>query len=97
MESSGTGRVVHVFWHEGMLQHDAGWGVFDSGMDPGFLDVLDKHPENGDRVKNMLSILRRGPIAPHLLWHPGRPALIPELLTFHSPGIHSFVSTSNCC
>uniref|UniRef100_A0A7N0U6X0 Histone deacetylase domain-containing protein n=1 Tax=Kalanchoe fedtschenkoi TaxID=63787 RepID=A0A7N0U6X0_KALFE len=80
-----TERIVHVFWHEGMLQHDAGHGVFDSGMDPGFLDVLDKHPENGDRLKNMVSILKRGPIAPHLLWHTGRPALLPELLTFHSP------------
>ncbi|CAM8913443.1 unnamed protein product [Rhodiola kirilowii] len=77
--------VLHVFWHEGMLKHDTGLGVFDSGMDPGFLDVLDKHPENADRVKNMVSILKRGPIAPHLVWHLGRPALLPELLSFHSP------------
>lgn len=83
--SMASGSGVHVFWHEGMLQHDSGFGVFDSGTDPGFLDVLEKHPENADRVKNMVSILKRGPISPHILWHPGRQALLPELLSFHSP------------
>ncbi|KAK9280635.1 hypothetical protein L1049_014331 [Liquidambar formosana] len=82
--SPPTNRV-DVFWHEGMLKHDTGNGVFDSGMDPGFLDVLEKHPENSDRVKNMLSILKRGPISPCISWHLGRPALIPELLSFHTP------------
>lgn len=77
---------VAVFWEEGMLRHDAGKGVFDTGIDPGFLDVLEDHPENSDRLRNMLSVLRRGPISPLLTWHSGRPALLPELLTFHSPG-----------
>uniref|UniRef100_A0A5B6YMK1 Putative histone deacetylase 8 n=1 Tax=Davidia involucrata TaxID=16924 RepID=A0A5B6YMK1_DAVIN len=81
---SPTDRI-HVFWHEGMLHHDTGTGVFDTGMDPGFLDVLEKHPENSDRVKNMVSILKRGPISPFISWHLGRPALISELLTFHTP------------
>jgi acetoin utilization deacetylase AcuC-like enzyme len=58
--------------------------VFDSGRDPGFLDVLDQHPENADRVRNMVSILRRGPIAPFLSWHSGHPAHASELLSFHS-------------
>lgn len=74
-----------VFWHEGMLAHDAGTGVFDTGFDPGFLEVLDKHPENSDRVRNMASILRKGPIAPYIAWHTGRKAEISELLTFHTP------------
>jgi hypothetical protein len=77
---------IDAFWHEGMLTHDSGSGVFDSGMDPGFLDVLEKHPENADRVKNMLSILKRGPISPYISWHCGRPARIPELLSFHTQG-----------
>uniref|UniRef100_A0A803PXQ3 Histone deacetylase domain-containing protein n=1 Tax=Cannabis sativa TaxID=3483 RepID=A0A803PXQ3_CANSA len=80
---SGSGNL-HVFWHEGMLAHDTGNGVFDSGIDPGFLDVLEKHPENSERVKNMLSILRRGPISPYITWHSGKPALTSELLSFHS-------------
>ncbi|MQL84726.1 hypothetical protein Taro_017238 [Colocasia esculenta] len=76
--------VIHVFWDEGMLDHDAGIGVFDTGFDPGFLDVLEKHPENSDRVRNMVSILRRGPIAPYISWKPGRPAHTSELLSFHT-------------
>ncbi|CAL4908432.1 unnamed protein product [Urochloa decumbens] len=80
----GPGDDLAVFWHEGMLAHDAGRGVFDSGRDPGFLDVLDQHPENADRVRNMVSILRRGPVAPFLSWHSGRPAYASELLSFHS-------------
>ncbi|XP_043721924.1 histone deacetylase 8-like [Telopea speciosissima] len=81
---SSSSHRIEVFWHEGMLNHDAGTGVFDSAMDPGFLDVLEKHPENSDRVKNMVSILKKGPISPYISWHTGRPAQIPELLSFHT-------------
>ncbi|KAH0470649.1 hypothetical protein IEQ34_000372 [Dendrobium chrysotoxum] len=77
-------ELLHVFWHEGMLSHDAGTGIFDTGQDPGFLEVLEKHPENADRVKNMVSILRKGPISPYISWHSGRPAQISELLSFHT-------------
>lgn len=80
------GEVIDVFWHEGMLKHDTGKGIFDTGMDPGFLDVLDNHPENSDRIRNMVSILRKGPISPFVSWHSGRPALVSELLSFHSQG-----------
>ncbi|KAF5744912.1 histone deacetylase 8-like isoform X1 [Tripterygium wilfordii] len=76
---------ISVFWHEGMLNHDAGSGVFDTGHDPGFLDVLEKHPENSDRIRNMVSILRRGPLSSHISWHSGRLALISELHSFHTP------------
>ncbi|XP_073040494.1 histone deacetylase 8 [Primulina eburnea] len=82
--SAGRQNVINVFWHEGMLRHETGGGVFDSGEDPGFLDVLEKHPENADRVRNMVSILKRGPISPFISWHKGRPALISELLSFHT-------------
>ncbi|XP_028776307.1 histone deacetylase 8-like [Neltuma alba] len=76
---------IDVFWHEGMLKHDTGNGVFDSGMDPGFLEVLEKHPENSDRIRNMVSILKRGPISPFISWHLGSPARLPQLLSFHTP------------
>ncbi|XAR59633.1 Histone deacetylase [Bertholletia excelsa] len=85
MASSSATEGLHVFWHEGMLKHDTGTGVFDSGMDPGFLDVLEKHPENADRVRNMLSILKRGPLSPFISWHTGRTALVSELFSFHTP------------
>ncbi|XP_078434751.1 histone deacetylase 8 [Wolffia australiana] len=76
---------IHVFWDARMLDHAPSDGVFDSGFNPGFLDVLDRHPENPDRVINMVSILRRGPIAPYISWHPGRSAHPRELLSFHTP------------
>ncbi|KAL2331888.1 hypothetical protein Fmac_019469 [Flemingia macrophylla] len=80
----GDANGVEVFWHEGMLKHDTGNGVFDTGMDPGFLDVLDKHPENSDRIRNIVSILKRGPISSYVSWNLGRLALIPQLLSFHT-------------
>jgi hypothetical protein len=86
LSPSQPAELLHVFWHEGMLDHDTGFGVFDTGFDPGFLEVLDKHPENADRVRNMVSILRKGPISRWLTWHSGRPANVGELLTFHSRG-----------
>ncbi|KAL8092677.1 hypothetical protein AgCh_034796 [Apium graveolens] len=58
-------------------------------MDPGLLDVLDKPPENADRVKNMLSILKKGPLSPFLSWHSGRSALISQLYSFHTPCVRS--------
>lgn len=89
-----SAECINVFWDDGMLSHEMGKGVFDTGMDPGFLDVLEKHPENSDRVKNILSILRRGPISSYISWHSGRPALISELLSFHTPGqVLSFPSS----
>lgn len=87
MDSSKSedANILHVFWHEGMLNHDLGTGVFDTLEDPGFLEVLEKHPENADRVRNMLSILRKGPIAPYIQWHTGRAAYLSELYSFHRP------------
>ncbi|KAL3634003.1 Histone deacetylase 8 [Castilleja foliolosa] len=82
--ASENDHRIDVFWHDGMLKHETGRGVFDTGLDPGFLDVLDKHPENSDRVRNMVSILKRGPISPFVFWHQGRPAFISELLSFHT-------------
>ncbi|GAB2233962.1 hypothetical protein Droror1_Dr00003192 [Drosera rotundifolia] len=78
------GDRIHVFWEEGMLRHETGNGVFDTGIDPGFLDVLEKHPENADRVRNMVSILRRGPIGRFVTWHRGQAAKVNELTRFHS-------------
>lgn len=90
-QSDASTDRIHVFWDAGMLSHDPGKGVFDTGMDPGFLDVLDSHPENSDRVRNLLSILKRGPISPFISWHSGRPALTSELLSFHTPGLASLL------
>lgn len=97
MASASSNKMIDVFWHEGMLNHETGKGVFDSGIDPGFLDVLEKHPENSDRIKNMVSILQKGPISPYISWQHGRPAQVNELLSFHAPGnsFILFIQTSN--
>ncbi|KAK9734647.1 hypothetical protein RND81_04G154500 [Saponaria officinalis] len=76
---------IHVFWEDRMLKYIPSWGVFDDSFDPGFLDVLEPHPENPYRVSNMVSILKRGPISPYIKWHSGAFASTSELLSFHSP------------
>jgi len=85
------GAKIDVFWDEGMLKHDTGIGVFDTGMKVGFLEVLEKHPENADRVRNMVSILKKGPLSPYISWNSGRSALVSELLSFHTPGTFFFL------
>ncbi|KAF9598939.1 hypothetical protein IFM89_033137 [Coptis chinensis] len=82
--SLSSAARINVFWDEGMLKHYTGTGVFDTLTDPGFLQVLEKHPENSDRVKNMVSILKKGPISQYITWCPGRVAGVSELLSFHT-------------
>lgn len=82
---SGPPGLLHVFWDERMLTHDPGCGVFDLVGDPGFLDVLEPHPENAARLRNMVSVLRRGPLAPRVAWRAGRRAAPEELYSFHTP------------
>ncbi|TYG87975.1 hypothetical protein ES288_A13G257900v1 [Gossypium darwinii] len=84
MSAPSTSCRINVFWHDGMLNHDTGKGVFDTGMNPGFLEVLEKHPENSDRIRNIVSILSKGPISSYISWHSGSPATIHQLLSFHS-------------
>uniref|UniRef100_A0A7I4AKU4 Histone deacetylase domain-containing protein n=1 Tax=Physcomitrium patens TaxID=3218 RepID=A0A7I4AKU4_PHYPA len=84
-DNSPDMNQVHVFFHEDMLKHNNGYGVFDTFEDPGFLDVLEPHPENADRIRNIRSILQRGPIAPFITWHEGRPCEIESLERFHTP------------
>uniref|UniRef100_A0A251TKK9 Putative histone deacetylase n=1 Tax=Helianthus annuus TaxID=4232 RepID=A0A251TKK9_HELAN len=81
-----TSGHINVFWDDGMLDHYTGEGVFDSGIKPGFLEVLKKHLENSDRDQNMLSILKRGPISPFLSWLSSSAATVTEILSFHTQG-----------
>ena len=92
MATTGSDHI-NVFWEDGMLDHDTGKGVFDSGIDPGFLDVLEKHPENPDRIRNMFSILKRGPISSFISWHSSMPAQISQLLSFHTQVITALTTT----
>ncbi len=75
---------LYVFWHSDVLLHETGSGVFETARSP-LMTVEEKHPEGPDRIRNMLSVLKRGPLAPYLNWHWGRHALYEELLAFHTP------------
>ena len=73
-----------VFWHPAVLEHDTGIGLWEV---PGseLLDVQELHPENAERIRNMASVLRLGPIAPRLDWNDGRIADPAELESVHHP------------
>lgn len=75
--------LLDVFWHEDVLTHDTGAGVFEAPPSE-LLDLQTPHPEGPDRIVNMRSILLRGPVAPYLAWHQGRHAEAEELLRFHT-------------
>ena len=76
--------MIDVFWHPAVLDHDTGRGIFEGGPSD-LLDVPELHPENAERVRNMLSVLRRGPLADRLRWHDGRLATEDELAAVHDP------------
>lgn len=82
--------MIDVFWHPAVLGHDTGSGVFEGGPSD-LLDVPELHPENAERVRNMVSVLRRGPIATRLRWHEGRAATEQELAAVHDPAYISVI------
>ncbi len=75
---------MRVYWNEDGLAHDTGAGVFDQGPSP-LIAAPELHPENAERIRNIRSLLERGPIAPHLEWHTGRHATAAELELVHDP------------
>jgi acetoin utilization deacetylase AcuC-like enzyme len=74
--------MIDVFWHDDVLAHDTGRGLFDAPSD-GLLAVDELHPENAERVRNMRSVLQRGPCRSQLRWRAGRHATIDELASLH--------------
>ena len=62
-----------------------GSGMFDQPPTP-LIEAPELHPENPERIRNIRSALRNGPIAPHLEWHDGRHATMAELELVHDPG-----------
>ncbi len=74
---------LHVFWHTDVLLHDTGRGVFE-GRPSDLLAIQEKHPEGPNRIVNMLSILKRGPLAKSITWRHGRHCSEKELELVHS-------------
>ena len=50
---------VDAFWHDDVLRHDTGAGVFDAEPQD-WLEVPETHAENAERVRNMRGILHGG-------------------------------------
>jgi acetoin utilization deacetylase AcuC-like enzyme len=74
---------MNVFWHDDVLGHDTGSGVFEAPPS----DILAQqmlHPESAPRLINMRAALQRGPVSGALAWHEGRHATEEELLRFHT-------------
>ena len=75
--------LIDVFWHDDVLRHDTGYGVFEAPPSE-LLDTQTQHPESSPRLINMRAILRNGPVAGSVIWHTGRHATQHELLRFHT-------------
>lgn len=77
-------KKLAVFHDAAVLEHDTGYGFFEAEPSS-YLDVPEAHPENAARLRNILSVLRRGPIAGDLDWFDGPPATRADLERFHEP------------
>lgn len=74
-----------VFFDACIFEHDTGSGFFEASASP-YLPVIETHPENSERLRNMHAVLRDGPIADALDWYPAEPADRAALTRFHSAG-----------
>ncbi len=74
--------MIDLFWHEDALRHDTGSGLFEQPPSP-LLDEQELHPENAVRIRNMKSILERGPLSAHIRRRDGRHADPAELQLVH--------------
>jgi acetoin utilization deacetylase AcuC-like enzyme len=72
-----------VFFDPCIFDHDTGRGLFESSPSP-YLSVIETHPENAERVRNMYDVLKQGPIAGALDWHRADAASRADLERFHS-------------
>lgn len=72
-----------VYFDSCVFQHDTGEGFFEASASP-YLPVIEAHPENGDRLRNMHGVLQNGPIAEALDWYQGEAACRADLQGFHT-------------
>jgi acetoin utilization deacetylase AcuC-like enzyme len=72
-----------VFFDPCIFEHDTGKGFFEAQASP-YMPVMEKHPENSERVRNMYGVLKDGPIAEALDWYAGETAERSDLERFHS-------------
>jgi acetoin utilization deacetylase AcuC-like enzyme len=73
---------LDVFWHPAVLEHDTGYGLWEA-RSSNLLEIEELHPENAERIRNMRSVLERGPIGRRIRWRDGRLAEPAELESVH--------------
>ncbi|MDH3534550.1 MAG: hypothetical protein OER87_02235 [Gammaproteobacteria bacterium] len=73
-----------VYFDPSIFDHDTGQGFFEASASP-YLPVIETHPENAERVRNMHAVLRDGPIAGALDWFGADAATRADLERFHAP------------
>jgi acetoin utilization deacetylase AcuC-like enzyme len=79
---ASTNAGLTVFFDERTLAHDTGTGMWEASPSD-LLCEQELHPENSIRIRNMKSVLERGPVASEILWSGGRLAEVSELLAVH--------------
>ena len=62
-----------VFFDHCVFGHDTGEGFFEAKASP-YTPVIETHPENSARLRNMHGVLKNGPIAEVLDWYKGETA-----------------------
>ena len=72
-----------VFFDPCIFDHDSGRGFFEASPSP-YLPVIENHPENAERTRNMLALLQQGPVADALDWYKGEAARRADLERFHT-------------
>ena len=72
-----------VFFDPCVFDHDTGRGFFEAQASP-YLPIVETHPENSERLRNMHGVLKEGPIADALDWHAGETANRADLERFHT-------------
>ena len=75
---------MKIYYSPLALSHATGAGVFEAASSP-LLARDELHPENAERIENMRSALRKGPIADRLDWDEAPPASDEAMSRFHEP------------
>ncbi len=80
---SDVARAITAFRHEDCLAHDTGRGLFEAGPS-GLIAVPEQHPESADLLRNLYSVLDRGPLAGDVDWREAPRAGDEQLLRVHT-------------
>ncbi len=78
----GTEHPLSIFWHPAVLDHDTGSGILDTPPEIDF-GISEPHPESAQRIRNIKTLLERGPLSARIDWRDGRVAKRAELERFH--------------